>query len=110
MPGSTIVCTMEGTRPLLVEIQALVAPSAYSAPTRTTNGLDRNRLHQIIAILERRIGLDFSRQDVYVNVVGGVKIQETAADLALAVSLISSLRDLPLAQGNCGLWRIGLNW
>jgi DNA repair protein RadA/Sms len=108
MPGSAITCTMEGTRPLLLEIQALVAPSAYTAPSRTANGLDKNRLHQVIAILERRVGLDLSRYDVYVNVVGGVRIQETSADLALALALISSLRDLPLSPGFVVCGELGL--
>ncbi len=89
-PGSVIVSTIEGNRPLLVEIQALVGLSTYPSPRRIANGIDIGRLHQIIAVLERRIGLDFSKQDVYVNVVGGLRIQEPAADLGIALALISS--------------------
>ena len=86
----------------------MVTPSAYSAPTRVTNGLDKNRLHQLIAILERRTGVDFSRFDVYVNVVTGLKIQETAADLPVALSLLSSLQDKPLQHGLVVCGELGL--
>ena len=106
--GSVITATMHGNRPLLLEIQSLVTPSAYSAPTRVTNGLDKNRLHQLIAILERRTGVDFSRFDVYVNVVTGLKIQETAADLPVALSLLSSLQDKPLQHGLVVCGELGL--
>ena len=72
----------------------MVGQSAYSTPRRIGNGIEYNRLHQIIAVLERRLGLDFSKQDVYVNVVGGLRIDEPAADLAIAVAIISSARNL----------------
>ncbi len=107
-PGSIIAATMEGTRPILVEIQALVGQSAYSSPRRIGNGIDANRLHQIIAVLERRLGLDFAKQDVYVNVVGGLHIDEPAADLAVAVAIISSLRNLPVILGTAVAGEIGL--
>lgn len=107
-PGSVVTATMHGNRPLLLEIQSLVTPSAYSAPTRVTNGLDKNRLHQLIAILERRVGVDFSRFDVYVNVVTGLKIQETSADLPVALSLLSSLQDKPLLPGLVVCGELGL--
>jgi DNA repair protein RadA/Sms len=107
-PGSVIAATIEGSRPILVEIQALVGQSAYSTPRRIGNGIDANRLHQIVAVLERRLGLDFSKQDVYVNVVGGLRIDEPAADLAIAVAIISSHRNLPVIPGTVVTGEIGL--
>jgi len=108
LPGSVVVATIEGSRPILVEIQALVGQSAYSAPRRIGNGVEYNRLHQIVAVLERRLGLDFSRQDVYVNVVGGLRIDEPAADLAVAVAIISSVRNLSVIPGTVVTGEIGL--
>lgn len=107
-PGSVVAATIEGSRPILVEIQALVGQSAYATPRRVGNGIEYNRLHQIIAVLERRLGLDFSRQDVYVNVVGGLRIDEPAADLAVAVAIISSARNLSVIQGTVVTGEIGL--
>jgi DNA repair protein RadA/Sms len=108
LPGSVVAATIEGSRPILVEIQALVGQSAYSTPRRVGNGVEFNRLHQIIAVLERRLGLDFSRQDVYVNVVGGLRIDEPAADLAVAVAIISSVRNLAVIPGTVVTGEIGL--
>lgn len=107
-PGSVVAATIEGSRPILVEIQALVGQSAYATPRRVGNGIDANRLHQIIAVLERRLGLDFSRQDVYVNVVGGLRIDEPAADLAVAVAIISSARNVSVIGGTVVTGEIGL--
>ncbi len=107
-PGSVIAATLEGTRPILVEIQALVGHSAYSTPRRIGNGIEYNRLHQIVAVLERRLGLDFSKQDVYVNVVGGMRIDEPAADLAIAVAIISSHRNVSVIPGTVVTGEIGL--
>lgn len=107
-PGSVVAATIEGSRPILVEIQALVGQSTYPSPRRVGNGIDANRLHQIIAVLERRLGLDFSRQDVYVNVVGGLRIDEPAADLAVAVAIISSARNLSVITGTVVTGEIGL--
>ncbi len=107
-PGSVVAATIEGSRPILVEIQALVGQSTYPSPRRVGNGIDANRLHQIIAVLERRLGLDFSRQDVYVNVVGGLRIDEPAADLAVAVAIISSARNLSVIGGTVVTGEIGL--
>jgi len=106
--GSVIAATLEGSRPLLVEIQALVGQSTYPSPRRTSNGIDTNRVHQIVAVLERRLGLDFSKQDIYVNVVGGLRIDEPAADLAVAIAIISSLRDIPVIVGSVVTGEIGL--
>ena len=107
-PGSVVAATMEGSRPLLVEIQALVGQSAYASPRRVGNGIDANRLHQIVAVLERRLGLDFSRQDVYVNVVGGLHIDEPAADLGVAIAIISGARNLAVIPGTAVTGEIGL--
>lgn len=107
-PGSCIAATIEGSRPILVEIQALVGHSAYSTPRRIGNGIEYNRLHQIVAVLERRLGLDFSKQDIYVNVVGGMRIDEPAADLAIAVAIISSHRNISVIPGTVVTGEIGL--
>lgn len=107
-PGSVVSATMEGSRAILVEIQALVGQSAYATPRRIGNGVEQNRIHQIVAVLERRLGLDFSRQDVYVNVVGGLRIDEPAADLAIAVALIGSHRNLSIQPGTVITGEIGL--
>lgn len=98
--GTAIFAGVEGTRPLLVEVQALVAPSAYAAPKRTTVGWDANRLAMVVAVLEARCGLSFAGKDIYLNVVGGLKVTEPAADLAMAASLISALSNNPI-YGKC---------
>ena len=108
LPGRAITATIIGTRPLLVEIQALTAPSYYSVPTRRTTGVDFNRVLMILAVLERRVGLSFSSQDVYVNVVGGVKIDEPAADLAVALAIASALKNKPVTKQTVILGEIGL--
>ena len=88
-PGSTIIVTSEGTRPLLVEIQALVGTTPYPAPRRIANGVDTGRVLQILAVLEKRIGLNLSKQDVYVNVIGGIDVNEPAADLGIALAIVT---------------------
>lgn len=90
--GAVVTASMEGTRPLLVEIQSLVTASNYPSPRRTSAGIDLNRVALIMAVLEKHAGVSFVGLDTYVNVVGGVRIMETAVDLALAVSLVSSLK------------------
>ncbi len=92
-PGSVVAACMEGSRPLLIEIQALVSASNFGQPRRMTAGTDFNRVNLIIAVLEKRLGLKMSNQDVYVNIAGGIKIQEPALDLGIAVSLTSSLKN-----------------
>ncbi|MFP4343138.1 MAG: DNA repair protein RadA [Anaerolineales bacterium] len=109
VPGSSIAVTMEGTRPLLVEVQALASHTSFGNPRRTVNGLDFNRLLLVVAVLTRRVGLRLSEQDVFANVVGGMQIQEPAADLALAASLASSLRDRPVAADLALVGEIGLS-
>jgi len=108
-PGSVVTVTLEGTRPLLVEIQALVSKSSLAIPRRTANGFDTNRLHLITAVLGRRLGVGLFDQDVYLNVVGGLRVDEPAADLPAALALISSLRDRPLARDLVALGEIGLS-
>ncbi len=108
-PGSAVVGIIEGTRPLLVEVQALVARSYLSAPRRTATGIDPNRLSMILAVLEKRCGLRMSDKDVYVNVAGGLKIVEPAVDLGVALALASSHRDRPVDQTAVLAGEIGLS-
>jgi DNA repair protein RadA/Sms len=107
-PGSVVTATVSGSRPILVEVQALVGQAAYANPRRLATGLDNGRLYQIVAILERWLGVDFSRQDIYVNVVGGMRIQEPAADLAVALAIISCARDVTLPPGTVVVGELGL--
>ena len=108
-PGSSIAVTMEGTRPILVELQGLTSPTSFGNPRRTTNGMDYNRLLVIIAVLTRRIGLRLSDQDVFLNVVGGLRVEEPAADLAAAMALVSSLKDHPVRADVALIGEIGLS-
>ena len=96
--GNAITSVMEGSRALLLEIQALTSASNFGYPKRTTAGFDANRLQLLIAILSKRAGLDLSNQDIYINVVGGIKIDEPAADLAVALAIVSSLKDAVMAN------------
>jgi len=98
-PGAAVFAGIEGSRPVLVEIQALVAPSAYGTPRRAVVGWDSGRLAMVLAVLEARCGLGFGDRDVYLNVAGGLRVNEPAADLAAAAALISSACDMPLPQG-----------
>ena len=107
--GSAIAISMEGTRPLLVEIQALSSSSSFSQPRRTGNGIDINRLHLLTAVLSKRVGINLSDQDVFVNVVGGMRIDEPAADLAMAVAIASSFRSTPVAADLTVLGEVGLS-
>lgn len=108
-PGSAIAITMEGTRPLLVELQALTSPSAFGNPRRTPNGIDVNRLLLISAVLSKRIGLKLWEQDVFVNVIGGLRISEPASDLALALAIASSYTDRPLPADVAIVGEVGLS-
>jgi DNA repair protein RadA/Sms len=99
-PGSVVLCSMEGTRPLLVEVQALVAATEVVPPRRVANGIDRNRLAMILAVLARHGGPSLAGADVFVNVAGGVRIDEPGADLAVALALVSAQRGEPLADGS----------
>lgn len=106
--GSTVVASMEGTRPLLVEVQALVAPASYGVPQRSSTGFDPRRLQMLLAVLEKRVGLHVGQYDVFVNVAGGVRVDEPAVDLGMAVSIVSSLRDVPVSSGAVAIGEIGL--
>ncbi len=108
-PGSCVMVTREGTRPLLVEVQALVDSSPLSNPRRVAVGLEQNRLAMLLAVLHRHGGIVTSDQDVFVNVVGGIRLQETAADLPVLLSVLSSLRDKPLAEKTIAFGEVGLS-
>lgn len=108
-PGSAIAVTMEGTRPLLVELQGLTSPSNMGNPRRTPNGVDFNRLLLISAVLTRRLGLRLAEQDVFVNVVGGLQVGEPAADLAIAVAIASSMKDIPVKADLVLIGEVGLS-
>lgn len=94
--GSVVACSVEGTRPILVELQALVSSTGWMQPRRTSMGVDTNRLSLLLAVLEKKLGLNFAQQDVFVNVAGGVKLLEPAADLAMTTALMSTYLDKPL--------------
>ncbi len=108
-PGSTIAVTLEGTRPILVEVQALASATSLSLPRRTANGIDYNRLLILAAVLSKRVGLSLGTQDIFVNVVGGLKVTEPAADLAVAVAIASSYKNLPVASDLAIVGEIGLS-
>ncbi len=109
IPGSAIVVTNEGTRPLLVEIQALVGTTPYPTPRRVTNGVDTSRLLQILAVLEKRVGLNLSKQDVYVNVMGGIEVDEPSADLGIALAVATCARDVVVDSQTVIIGEIGLS-
>ena len=106
--GSVVIATIEGTRPLLVELQALVAPSYLSMPRRMATGLDHNRLSLLVAVLDRRVGLHLGQDDIYVNVVGGVKISEPAADLGIVLAVASAHKDIIVPKDLLVIGEIGL--
>jgi DNA repair protein RadA/Sms len=108
-PGTAVVVVMEGTRPLLIEIQSLVNQvNPNYPPRRVANGIDVNRLHMLVAVLEKRASLPLGKQDVFVNVAGGIRITEPSADLGLALSIVSNLRDAPLPDGTVVVGELGL--
>lgn len=107
-PGSSVAVTVEGTRPILVEVQALTTQSAFGLPRRSANGLDTGRLQLLVAVLQKRIGLGLGGQDVYANVVGGMRISEPAADLAVALAIASSFRDRSIGSQLVAIGEIGL--
>jgi len=107
-PGSVVLACMEGTRPLMVEVQALVAPTVYATPKRTAVGLDAGRVGMLTAVLERRIGLPMAQHDVYVNVVGGTRIAEPAADLAIMLAMVSAFQEKPMPARMAVFGEVGL--
>ena len=106
--GSTVVASIEGTRPLLLEVQALVAPTSYGVPQRSSTGFDPRRLQMLLAVLERRVGLRLGQYDVFVNVVGGVRVDEPAVDMGMALSIVSSLQDVAVDPGVVAVGEVGL--
>ncbi|QSO47965.1 DNA repair protein RadA [Alicyclobacillus mengziensis] len=106
--GSAVVAAVEGSRPLLLEVQALVAPTSFVTPRRMTTGADANRVSLILAVLEKRLGFRLQTSDAYVNFAGGVRVDEPAADLGIAVAIASSLRDAPLSSHDVMIGEIGL--
>ena len=107
--GSFITCVVEGTRPILAEVQSLVTTTGFGNPRRVSTGFDFNRLNLILAILEKRLGIHFSTLDTYLNVTGGIKLDEPAADLAVALSLVSALRDVPVSVDTIAFGEMGLS-
>lgn len=106
--GATIGATLEGNRPLLIEIQSLVSPASYGTPQRTPTGFDPKRLNMLLAVLEKRCGFRLSAQDVFVNMAGGLKIEDPAIDLAICVSIVSSFEELPVSDKICFAAEVGL--
>lgn len=106
--GSVVACTMEGTRPMLTEIQALVCSSSFGMPRRMATGVDYNRVNLMIAVLEKRVGLNLQNQDAYVNIVGGIRLDEPAVDLALALAIASAFRNSPVDTAVAAIGEVGL--
>ncbi len=106
--GTAVICAMEGSRPLLAEIQSLVATTSFAAPRRSANGVDHNRVAMLLAVLEKRVGMNMSSQDSYVNVVGGVRIDEPAADLGIVCSLASGYRNFVIPEDTALIGEVGL--
>jgi DNA repair protein RadA/Sms len=107
-PGTCVTCVMEGTRPVLAEIQALITPTSYNVPRRTSSGVDYNRAALLLAVLEKRGGLKMSASDAYINVVGGLNLNETAADLATILAVASSYVDKPIGDEVVAIGEVGL--
>lgn len=107
-PGTCVACVMEGTRPVLAEVQALVSPTTLSVPRRTSNGFDYNRAAMLLAVLEKRGGLRFSNSDVYLNVIGGLRLDEPAADLAVVIAAASAAKDRPVSDTLAAIGEVGL--
>lgn len=107
--GSAVVASVEGTRPILIEVQALVTPTNYGVPQRNTTGFDYRRLGLLIAVLEKRLGMMLGQHDVFVNIAGGIHVDEPAVDLGIAASIISSLRDVPIDSQTVAVGEIGLS-
>lgn len=107
--GSAIVCTMEGSRPILLEVQALVSPANYGTPQRTASGFDHKRLSLLLAVLEKRFGMPFSSHDVFLNMAGGMKVNDTACDLGVIAALASSLKEKALPRSCVVIGEVGLS-
>jgi DNA repair protein RadA/Sms len=107
-PGTAVVAVIEGTRPLLIEVQALVSPTGFSMPQRVSTGYDAKRLQMILAVLEKRGGVQVRQSDVFVNVAGGIAVQDPAIDLGVAVAITSSIMDKPIPNGVVFVGELGL--
>ncbi|MBQ4382071.1 MAG: DNA repair protein RadA [Oscillospiraceae bacterium] len=107
-PGTCVTCIIEGTRPILAEVQALLAPSSSNVPRRASNGIDYNRAMLLLAVIERRGGLRISNADCYINVIGGLDVDEPAADLAVVLSIASSAKDIPIPDDLAAIGEVGL--
>ena len=106
--GSCIICTIEGSRPLLAEIQALVTASNFNIPRRMSTGIDQNRVALLMAVLEKRMGMNLGGQDAYINVIGGIRIEEPAADLGIVLAIASSFRNKPIPKDYLAVGEVGL--
>ncbi len=107
-PGTVVVASMEGTRPILVELQALTTLSVFGFPKRTANGIDFNRLTLLIAVLEKKAGMALGNQDVYMNIVGGIRINEPALDLGIVLATASSFKNIPIPNDSISIGEVGL--
>ena len=107
-PGTVVVASMEGTRPILVELQALTTLSVFGFPKRTANGIDFNRLTLLIAVLEKKAGMALGNQDVYMNIVGGIRINEPALDLGIVLATASSFKNIPIPNDSIAIGEVGL--
>jgi DNA repair protein RadA/Sms len=107
--GSCTVCVMEGSRSILAEIQALVAKTVYPAPKRTATGVDYNRVSILVAVIEKRLGIQLSSQDIYINVTGGMKLYEPSSDLGIVMALISAYRDIEIPDTTIAIGEVGLS-
>ncbi|MBO4407133.1 MAG: DNA repair protein RadA [Clostridia bacterium] len=108
VPGSSITCVMEGSRPILAEVQALVAPTVFGFPRRTSAGIDSNRAVILLSVLEKRGGVPLTNSDAYINVIGGLRIEETAVNLAVILAVVSAFRDIPLPDDMIAFGEVGL--
>lgn len=106
--GTCVACIIEGSRPILAEVQALVSPTSFGNPRRMATGFDYNRMNLLLALLEKRAGYFFANQDAYVNVIGGLRLDEPAADLSVALALVSSLKDVPVTDNIIAFGEVGL--
>jgi len=107
--GSTVIASIEGTRPLLIELQALVSPTTFGIPRRTSMGVDFNRVNLLIAVLEKKAGIHLGGMDVFINIVGGLKIVEPAADLGIIAAIVSSFREMPIDSKTFLFGEVGLS-
>ena len=108
--GSVIIATMEGTRPILIEVQSLTTQSIFGMPRRTANGIDYNRLTLLMAVIEKKAGLMLGNQDAYINVVGGIKVNEPAIDLGIVLAVASSFKNIPIPKDTVAIGEVRINW